>query len=1078
MALSKDIQNFVNLHHFLTKSTESIRQIFLNNYKEKYNQEWTENRTSAQIFFNTEKNQSLLNSMTSKQKNYALAGDSSKWDITLFYMILNRTKLISNSKFKQIEKIKDVRNKIAHSSTMSLNDEEYQKNSKIIEDCLAQLGVDNKEIENFRLNLTINNMDKPEASVSKHILNKKEEADKYFSEQNYSKAIELYTIVIESDLSKDLKAKVLSNRSLSYLRMFIKDKRRDKDFLFKALVDVEQSINYNPKWFKAYARLGQVYVEFNEIPKAIENFTKALVLDPSNEEIKTLLAETKYLDFEQSRLAHLDESTQPQTVEERGQEFMKQYENQFGRDNSKKSSEVFENIKEILIKGDKTLEDVFLGHEYRDGSKNHEQNYEMAAKYYSKAAKNGNIEAIYNLSQLTFNGKGVKQDLTSAIEMLKNAASKPPTRKVGNSDVPIVGVAESQHFLGILYQQGIYVIKNMALAIDFYEKAAANGSSKSANNLGLLYLNGDGVEADLDRAENLFLFCYKKGSNDSISNLINLYILKGDPENALLWHNRALEKKLLYEENRSKSLMETITTLINKKKFANIPENKSVDSFFKENFPQLKMLENFCFKTYPNNKTIKIYDQRMLTEYANNGSVTAKRMLEASLLFCDGINEFEQNQNSDIHDLSPIIDKLSRAFQLEHLVCQVPSDIQEKFIAKLEKILSLNLNDNLNFNSSLCYMHMIYSNYEQTILFIDDCLKKYSNCLQMHLIKGSIFCFMNRFEDALKEFDFLIQKEKDNFEYFYSKAETLKNLRKFDDALSNFEFFIKNAPKDHRKIPEAYYSIGECKLGILLDEKNAKEYNIYKVLNDYIIKGEQSEKEQLPCFLPYESSTKNLLLKNISFVQNPQLSNSDMTNFIHCDENRIKLIMSHRKSFFDMKKFQSISSMNFNNTITPQKIYKSQNYVSFFKDIKLKQIDFRKDEILNGYKITLRVFDVPLFGYTSTFFIVDDVNGSIERISVYNLGRDYEKIRKDFPIGIWFELINPYIRQAADGQPMIRVDNPNNIKFIGKITNKMCRYCGKENSTFKCSKCMEALYCSKQCQINDWKQLNHKQICI
>jgi hypothetical protein len=63
------------------------------------------------------------------------------------------------------------------------------------------------------------------------------------------------------------------------------------------------------------------------------------------------------------------------------------------------------------------------------------------------------------------------------------------------------------------------------------------------------------------------------------------------------------------------------------------------------------------------------------------------------------------------------------------------------------------------------------------------------------------------------------------------------------------------------------------------------------------------------------------------------------------------------------------------------------------------------------------------------------------------------------------------------GKPAIRVDDPNSIIFTGKIVKDICRFCSQAESKFKCSKCVKAKYCSKECQTYDWKLLKHKLVC-
>ncbi|RNA21414.1 hsp70-Hsp90 organizing 2 [Brachionus plicatilis] len=192
------------------------------------------------------------------------------------------------------------------------------------------------------------------------------------------------------------------------LKLYEAINRRDRYFLFKSLVDAEQANELNPKWCKTWARLGQIYAELNEYEKCSPNYTKALELEPSNEHVKNLLAQAKTLNFEQKRLAHFDDSYAPKVTEERTHieifvhfwffDLLKQsIQSQalLGQENTDRFKHTFERTKQDLIKSDKSLEYVWLGHEHRDGSSTYKQSYELAAKYYAKAAKMDNAEAMY-----------------------------------------------------------------------------------------------------------------------------------------------------------------------------------------------------------------------------------------------------------------------------------------------------------------------------------------------------------------------------------------------------------------------------------------------------------------------------------------------------------------------------------------------------------------------------------------------------------------------------------------------------------------------------------------------------------
>ena len=131
-------------------------------------------------------------------------------------------------------------------------------------------------------------------------------------------------------------------------------------------------------------------------------------------------------------------------------------------------------------------------------------------------------------------------------------------------------------------------------------------------------------------------------------------------------------------------------------------------------------------------------------------------------------------------------------------------------------------------------------------------------------------------------------------------------------------------------------------------------------------------------------------------------------------------------------------------------------------------------------RIGKKTIDIPVIPPDSKLavtLVAEDEFGFVERISIYNLKRENNKIGETYQIGCRFAIINPYIRLAMDGKPMIRVDDPKSIIFYDKTANDICRFCGKENSKYKCSKCQIAKYCCKEFQLDDWKIFKHVLIC-
>ena len=116
----------------------------------------------------------------------------------------------------------------------------------------------------------------------------------------------------------------------------------------------------------------------------------------------------------------------------------------------------------------------------------------------------------------------------------------------------------------------------------------------------------------------------------------------------------------------------------------------------------------------------------------------------------------------------------------------------------------------------------------------------------------------------------------------------------------------------------------------------------------------------------------------------------------------------------------------------------------------------------------------------STMFIIQDENGDIFRLAIYKEGMDPNYICSKYPFMCNIRINNPYMRLAMDGYPMIRVDDPKTVEVEvekGVDLSKYCRRCFKPNSRMYCSKCKMAYYCSKECQEEDWKLLNHNLVC-
>jgi TPR repeat protein len=119
-----------------------------------------------------------------------------------------------------------------------------------------------------------------------------------------------------------------------------------------------------------------------------------------------------------------------------------------------------------------------------------EQNYTEAAKWYTKSAEQGNVNAQALLGYFFNVGQGVEKDYKKAVAWYTKAAEK--------------GNAGAQYNLGVIYKNGEGVEKDYKKAFEWYTKAANQGNVSAQHALGLLYANGEGVEKDLDKAIEFF----------------------------------------------------------------------------------------------------------------------------------------------------------------------------------------------------------------------------------------------------------------------------------------------------------------------------------------------------------------------------------------------------------------------------------------------------------------------------------------------------------------------------------------------------------------------------------------------
>lgn len=120
------------------------------------------------------------------------------------------------------------------------------------------------------------------------------------------------------------------------------------------------------------------------------------------------------------------------------------------------------------------------------------QDYQRALELYEQAAALGDAEASYIAGGMYYTAKGAPRNLAKAFAYLDYAAEQ------GESS------PASQRALAEFYLLGSVAPQNFGKAVDWYERAAAEGDTAAQIELGFLYFVGRGVEQDFGRAYELF----------------------------------------------------------------------------------------------------------------------------------------------------------------------------------------------------------------------------------------------------------------------------------------------------------------------------------------------------------------------------------------------------------------------------------------------------------------------------------------------------------------------------------------------------------------------------------------------
>ena len=189
------------------------------------------------------------------------------------------------------------------------------------------------------------------------------------------------------------------------------------------------------------------------------------------------------------------------------------------------------------------------------------QNYNKAAKMFKDAAWGNIPEGMYYYALCFANGNGVPVDSTKAVFWAGRAIDE--------------GYNWGYWLLGHMYCYGKAVHKNEKAAQYYYEKGDELNVSSCQNDLGVAYATGSFVEKDMDIAMDYYLKAANNGSTTAMSNLAGNYGAKdGDyynPTQAIFWYRKLVEggddsfKEKLIDLYRDTKNYQAVIPLLNEK---------------------------------------------------------------------------------------------------------------------------------------------------------------------------------------------------------------------------------------------------------------------------------------------------------------------------------------------------------------------------------------------------------------------------------------------------------------------------------------------------------------------------------
>ena len=179
---------------------------------------------------------------------------------------------------------------------------------------------------------------------------------------------------------------------------------------------------------------------------------------------------------------------------------------------------------------------VMLGRMYYDG-KGTEQDCEQARRWFQTAIDQNNGDAYAWMSDIYVEKKcGDEVDYEKALQLIRRSID--------------LGSAYGMNNLGLMYQNGFGITKDLNEAVKWLRMSAEHGDPAGQLDLGGLYSSGKGVTQDYAEAMKWYRMAADQGRAEGFSAIANMYYngkgVAQDYAEAMKWYKKADEKGLTW----------------------------------------------------------------------------------------------------------------------------------------------------------------------------------------------------------------------------------------------------------------------------------------------------------------------------------------------------------------------------------------------------------------------------------------------------------------------------------------------------------------------------------------------------